>query len=101
MNGLPMRLTHKLHPKRLDKSMGALASLASAISVFVGVFAARIAPHGWHRAFVTLHLSKDPMIVRLAPIIAGIAIAVATAGAILRFFNWCTESADADPGSTS
>jgi hypothetical protein len=35
-----------LHPKRLSKMPAAIAALAGALSVGIGVLAARFAPHG-------------------------------------------------------
>ena len=83
---------HRLHPKRLDPSIGAIAGFASAVSVIVGLLAQNAMGHGWHRAFIALHLAKKPMMVRLAPVIAGVAVGIATAAALVRFYNWCRES---------
>ena len=49
---------HRLHPKRLDPSIGAIAGFASAVSVIVGLLAQNAMGHGWHRAFIALHLAK-------------------------------------------
>jgi hypothetical protein len=83
---------HRLHPKRLDPSIGAIAGLASAVSVIVGFIAQNAMGHGWHKASIALHLAKKPLIVRLAPAIAAIAVGIATAAALLRFYNWYREA---------
>lgn len=91
MKNLRNYLAKPLQPKRLSNSTAAMAGLASALSVFVGVLAARAAPHGWFRIASALHLHKQPMIVKLAPIVAGIAITIATAAALIKFYSWCLE----------
>jgi hypothetical protein len=83
---------HRLHPKRLDPSIGAIAGLASAVSVIVGFIAQNAMGHGWHKASIALHLAKKPLIVRLAPAIAAVAVGIATAAALLRFYNWYCEA---------
>ena len=83
---------HRLHPKRLDPSIGPIAGLASAVSVIVGFIAQKAMGHGWHKASIALHLAKKPLIVRLAPAIAAVAVGIATAAALLRFYNWCREA---------
>jgi fumarate reductase subunit C len=87
--------------KRLGRSTGALAGLASAISVFVGLLAARAAPHGFARISVALHFSKTPLIVKLAPVCAGIAVAIATAAGLLSFVVWIVEREEAAPESVA
>ena len=108
MNNLRNYLPKPLQPKRLSNSTAALAGLASALSVFVGVLAARAAPHGWLRIAGALHLHRQPMIVKLAPVIAGIAVTLATAAGLIKFYLWCVEreeveaeaeAADADRGN--
>ncbi len=83
---------NRLHPKRLDPSIGAIAGLASAVSVIVGFIAQSAMGHGWHKASIALHLAKKPLIVRLAPAIAAVAVGIATAAALLRFYNWYSEA---------
>ena len=83
---------HRLHPKRLDPSIGAIAGLASAVSGIVGFIAQNAMGHGWRKASIALHLAKKPLIVRLAPAIAAVAVGIATAAALLRFYNWCREA---------
>ena len=92
MDGLRNHWLKILHPRRLDPSIGAIAGLVTAVSVIVGYFAQSAIGHGWHRAFIALHVVKRPLIVRLAPFLTGAAIAIATAAALLRFYNWFRES---------
>jgi hypothetical protein len=92
-----MRWRKALHYKRLGRSTGALAGLASAISVFVGLLAARAAPRGFSRLSVALHFSKPPLIVKLAPICTGVAVAVATAAGLLSFVAWVVEREETAP----
>jgi hypothetical protein len=91
MRDLRTQWLHKLHPKRIDPSIGVIAGLASAVSVIVGLMAQNALGHGWHRAFIALHVAKKPMIVALAPIISGVAVGIATAAALVRFYNWYRE----------
>ena len=91
MKDLRAYLAKPLQPKRLSNSTAAMAGLASAISVFVGVLAARAAPHGWHRISTALHLAKQPLLIKLAPVVAGVAITIATAAGLMKFYTWCME----------
>jgi hypothetical protein len=91
MKNLRKYLVKPLQPKRLTNSTAALAGLASGISVLVGVIAAHAAPHGWLRIRTVLHLTKAPIIVKLAPLLAGIAITIATAAGLMKFYSWCIE----------
>jgi hypothetical protein len=91
MKNLRQYLAKPLQPKRLGNSTAAMAGLASAISVFVGVLAARAAPHGWFRISTALHLSKKPLIIKFAPLVAGVAITLATAAGLVKFYLWCVE----------
>jgi hypothetical protein len=90
-------LVKPLQPKRLSNSTAALAGLASAISVFVGVLAARAAPHGWLRLASALHLHRQPLIVKLAPMVAGVAVTIATLAGLIKFYSWCLEREEAQP----
>ncbi len=91
------KLHHKnLHHKNLSSSTGAIASLASGVSVLFGLVAAHYTPRGFGRLSVALHLHKQPLIVRLAPVIAGIAVAIVTAASLLRFYSWWKERSDED-----
>jgi len=49
-------LNGKLHYKRLGRSAAALAGFAGALSMLIGVLAARLSPHGWSRLTVALHV---------------------------------------------
>jgi hypothetical protein len=98
---LHKHLIHHLHPRRLDPSIGAIAGLASAVSVIVGFLAQSAMGHGWHKMLITLHLAKKPWIVRLAPVFAGIAVGVATAAALIRFYNWMREPRAAAHGEAT
>ena len=80
-----------LEHKRLSNSTAAIAGLASAVSVLVGVIAAHFAPHGWLRIASALHLHRQPMIVKLAQIATGIAVTIATAAGLIKFYSWCIE----------
>ena len=91
MHDLRTQWLHRLHPKRIDPSIGVIAGLASAVSVIVGFMAQTALGHGWHRAFIALHVAKKPMIVALAPVISGVAVGIATAAALVRFYNWYRE----------
>jgi hypothetical protein len=91
MKNLRRYITKPLQPKRLSNSTAALAGLASAVSVFVGILAARAAPHGWLRITSALHLHRQPLIVKLAPVVAGIAVTLATAAGLVKFYLWCIE----------
>jgi hypothetical protein len=97
MEKLHKYLNEKLYHKRLSRSAGALASLAGALSVLVGVLAARMAPHGWSRLTVALHFSRLPLIVRLAPVMAGIAVCLGAAAGLLSFYSWYVERPDQEP----
>jgi hypothetical protein len=91
MHDLLTQWLHRFHPKRIDPSIGVIAGLASAVSVIVGLMAQSALGHGWHRAFIALHVAKKPMIVQLAPVISGVAVGIATAAALVRFYNWYRE----------
>lgn len=85
-----------LEHKRLSNSTAALAGLASAVSVLVGVIAAHFAPHGWLRIASALHLHRQPMIVKIAPMVTGMAVTVATAAGLIKFYSWCVEREEAE-----
>jgi hypothetical protein len=101
MNEWSRHLLRSLHHRRLGDSTGAIAGLASGISVLVGLVAAHFTPHGLARLAMALHLHRKPFILQLAPTIAGVAVAFATASGILKFYTWYTNRepeppADAD-----
>ena len=92
MKNLRSYIAKPLQPKRLSNSTAALAGLASAVSVFVGILAARAAPHGWLRIASALHLvHRQPLIVKLAPVVTGVAVTLATAAGLVKFYLWCIE----------
>src|ERR1700726_191857 len=97
MKSVRKYLTKPLQPKRLSNSTAALAGLAGAISVFVGILAARAAPHGWLRLASALHLHRQPLIVKMAPIVAGVAITIATAAGLGQLYWWGLECDEAEP----
>ena len=94
------RLIKSPNYKKLAEAMGVIAGLASALSVAVGLLAARMAPHGLRRLTLALHLSKQPMMMKLAALIAGIAVAAATAAGVLRFCSWCGQQRRANIDSS-
>lgn len=98
MKNLRARLVKQLHHQRLSKSSGTIAGFAGALSVIVGFLAARAAPRGLAKLPMMLHLSSKPLIVKLAPIIAGLAVAAGTAAGIIKFYSWCVEHED-DPAA--
>jgi hypothetical protein len=96
MKNLGKFLAAKLHHQKLSKSSGAVAGLTSAVSVIVGMLAARMAPRGLAKLPVALRLAHKPFIVKAAPVIAGIAVACATAAGVIKFYSWCLERDESD-----
>jgi hypothetical protein len=94
MSYLGTYLVKSLHHKRLSNSTSAVAGLATGISVVVGLIAAHFAPKGVFKVRVALHLAKTPLIVKLAPVLTGVAVAVATAAGLIKFYSWCKERED-------
>ena len=94
MKLLPQRLVIALDHRRLSNSIGAIAGFVSAISVLLGVVAAHLAPRGWHKLAISLHLVKKPFILKVLPVVGGVAVALATAAGLLRFISWCLERDD-------
>jgi hypothetical protein len=91
MIGWTSQLLSRLHHKSFIDSTGAFAGLATAVSVIFGLLAAHFSPHGFGRLAVALHFHRAPLLLRLAPFIAAIALALATAAGFLRFYAWCRE----------
>jgi len=83
--------TSPLHPKRLAKMTGAISGLTCGLSVLCGLLAARAAPHGLHGLAVSLHLARQPLILRLAASVATVAVITAAVSGILHFYNWWQE----------
>jgi len=77
--------------KRLHRSAGAVAGFASALSVLIGTLAGYATPKGFGRVTMALHLTHKPFLVRVAPVITGVAVALATAAGLLGFYLWLTE----------
>ena len=88
------RWSTTLHHKNLARSIGAIASLAGAVSVLVGMLATRMSPHGWGRVKMALHLTKKPVLMQLAPFIATFAVTAATVAGILSFYSWYRDGKD-------
>jgi hypothetical protein len=86
-----------LRSKRVHRSAGAIAGFASAMSVLVGMLAAYATPKGWGRVSMALHMTKRPFILKLAPIITGGAVALATAAGLLGFYLWVIDRPDESP----
>ena len=84
------------HHRRVARGIGAVAGLTSALSFGVGVLAAHFAPSGWARLSVALHLSRQPLIVRLAPALAAIALVIAAAAGLVSFYAWCVDRPEED-----
>jgi hypothetical protein len=85
--------------KKIHKSMGAIAGFVSALSVIVGTLAAQATPKGWGRISMALHMTKKPFIVRLAPIITGVSVAIVTAVSLLGFYLWLVDRRSDEPES--
>jgi hypothetical protein len=86
-----------LNNKKVHRSAGAIAGFASAMSVLVGMLAAYSTPKGWGRVSMALHMTKKPFILRLAPVITGVAVAIATAAGLLGFYLWLVERPEESP----
>ena len=85
------RWAQTFHHKNLARSIGAIASLAGAMSVLVGVLATHMAPHGWGHVKMALHLTKKPLLMQLAPFIAAFAVTAATVAGLMSFYSWYRE----------
>jgi hypothetical protein len=83
-----------LHSKRVHRSVGALAGFASAMSVLVGTLAGYATPRGWGRVTMALHMTKKPFILKVAPLVTGVAVGLATAVGIFGFYLWLMERPD-------
>jgi hypothetical protein len=80
-----------LKNKKVHRSFGAIAGFASAMSVIVGTLAAYATPKGWGRVTMALHMTKKQFIVKLAPLLTGASVAIATAAGLLGFYLWLTD----------
>jgi hypothetical protein len=88
MTDLRAAVAKTLNNKKVHKSAGAIAGFASALSVIVGTLAAYATPKGWGRVTMALHMTKKPFIVKLAPLLTGVSVAIATAAGLLGFYLW-------------
>jgi hypothetical protein len=93
-------LLKRVDKKKLHRSLGAVAGLTSSVSVIVGMLAARATPKGWGRVTLALHMTKKPLIMKLAPLLTGASVAIVTAVGIMGFYIWLMER-DADAGQPS
>jgi hypothetical protein len=92
MLNLTRYVAKTLHSKKkLHRSTGAIAGLAGAVSVIIGMLAAYVTPKGWGRVTMALHVTKKPFIVKLAPIVTGVSVTIAAAAGLLGFFVWWME----------
>ncbi len=80
-----------LHHTRLAKTTGAIAGLTCGLSVLAGVIAARAAPHGLRGLAVSLHLARQPLIVKIAAGFTTIAVVSAALSGLLHFYSWWRE----------
>jgi hypothetical protein len=80
-----------LHPKRLAKTSAAFAALTGSLSVVAGIIAARFAPHGLRGIAVSLHLARQPMMVKVAAGITSVALVCAGISGLLHFYTWWRE----------
>lgn len=87
----------KLHTTKFHRSAGAIAGLASALSVMIGTFAAYATPKGWGRVSMALHMTKKPFIMKLAPIITGVSVTIAAVAGLLGFYLWLTDRPENPP----
>jgi hypothetical protein len=95
------RWAKTFHHKTLARSIGAIASLAGAMSVLIGAVATHMAPHGWGRMKMALHLTRKPLLMQLAPFIAAFAVTAATVAGLLSFYSWYRESREQRTASSS
>jgi hypothetical protein len=91
MTALRTVVAKTLKNKKVHKSAGAIAGLASALSVIVGTLAAYATPKGWGRVTMALHVTKKPLIVKLAPLLTGVSVTLATAVGLLGFYLWVSD----------
>lgn len=87
--------------KKIHKSVGAIAGFASALSVIAGTLAALATPKGWGRVTMALHMTKKPLILKLAPLLTGVSVAIVTAAGLLGFYLWLIDREDGAPEGKS
>ena len=88
-----------LRNKKIHRSAGAIAGFASAMSVLVGLVAGVATPRGWGRLSMALHITKKPLIMKLAPLVTGVAVAIASASGRWGFYLWLIERPETDRDS--
>jgi hypothetical protein len=101
MTELLRTVSKTLDTKKVHKSAGAIAGFASAISVIVGALAAYATPKGWGRVTMALHITKKPFLLKLAPLLTGASVAIATLAGLLGFYLWITDRQGDSPEHTS
>jgi hypothetical protein len=101
MSALRTTVAKTLGNKKVHRSAGAIAGFASALSVIVGTLAAYATPKGWGRVSMALHMTKKPFIVKLAPLLTGASVAIATAAGLLGFYLWVTDRKNDAPEAKS
>ena len=91
MTGLRTVVARTLSDKKVHRSAGAIAGFASALSVIVGTLAGYATPRGWGRVTMALHMTKKPFIVKIAPLVTGVSVGLATAAGLLGFYLWIAD----------
>ena len=91
MSDLHSIVAKTIGSKNVHRSVGAIAGLASALSVIVGTLAGHATPRGWGRVTMALHITKKPFIVKLVPLLTGASVAIATAAGLLGFYLWLAD----------
>jgi hypothetical protein len=71
------------------------------VSVPVGMLACYATPRGWGRVTMALHMTKRPFILKVAPVITGVAVGLATAVGLFGFYLWLIERPDDATGHSS
>lgn len=90
-----------MHHRHLSTATGAFAAIASTVSGLIGIAAVYLAPHGWHRVTLAMHITRQPLLLRLAPMIAAVAVFAATIALLLRFYSWWRDQNSDRSGSTT
>jgi len=81
----------RMHPKRLSKMTAAVAALTGAVSGVVGALAAHFGPHGLRGIAVSLHLARQPTLVKVAAAVTTVAVITAAISGVLHFYIWLKE----------
>ena len=100
MPDLRTTVAKTLGNKKVHRSAGAIAGFASALSVIVGTLAGFATPRGWGRVTMALHMTKKPFLLKVAPIVTGVAVALATAAGLIGFLVWWMEGRAASKQGT-